>query len=531
MSKVKRILSVIMAMVMVLAMSVPTFAANKGADNVYGTADDRGNITVKGIDEEAGKTIEVEAYPVIEAQYTDAGSFSGYKSKYAVTGIAKDTIINTDISTLTPKQLTEYADQVSGTSYTMNRNTAGDYVAEVPVGAYVVLVTGTEAHSYNPMVVSVSYINRDGNTDLKEDELNLNEGVAVAKKSDAPTVDKIITNNPKDKNGNDKGHSVNINDKVKYKVTISSVPNYSGSHPVLNVVDTLCAGLDYDENSIKVNINGTKLGQDKYNFSYDAAKKELKVDFVVDGKYKLNDYKGESIEITYTATLNEHAALNQEGNENDVVLNYTKDSKSTGNDTTDEAKTYTYTFDIGGEASGTTGIITKTGVKNGAETALGGATFRLYKTEDDAVKNENHIDEQQSTEIDATHTVAGQLHFTGLQAGEYYLRETAAPTGYTVNTNIYKIEIIADYYTESTGTNEQGMLKTWSVKVDDKEVATFDVANNWTKTGNGINIKNTKISSLPSTGGIGTTIFTIGGCAIMIVAAGLFFATRRKTQK
>nr|WP_289072475.1 LPXTG cell wall anchor domain-containing protein [uncultured Blautia sp.] len=41
----------------------------------------------------------------------------------------------------------------------------------------------------------------------------------------------------------------------------------------------------------------------------------------------------------------------------------------------------------------------------------------------------------------------------------------------------------------------------------------------------------TKLSSLPSTGGIGTTIFTIGGCLIMIVAAGLFFASRRKSAK
>ena len=44
-------------------------------------------------------------------------------------------------------------------------------------------------------------------------------------------------------------------------------------------------------------------------------------------------------------------------------------------------------------------------------------------------------------------------------------------------------------------------------------------------------IPNTKLAALPSTGGIGTTIFTIGGCAIMIAAAGLFFATRRKTDK
>ena len=45
------------------------------------------------------------------------------------------------------------------------------------------------------------------------------------------------------------------------------------------------------------------------------------------------------------------------------------------------------------------------------------------------------------------------------------------------------------------------------------------------------NVVNKKGSTLPSTGGIGTTIFTIAGCLIMIAAAGLFFATRRKTQK
>lgn len=47
----------------------------------------------------------------------------------------------------------------------------------------------------------------------------------------------------------------------------------------------------------------------------------------------------------------------------------------------------------------------------------------------------------------------------------------------------------------------------------------------------GDEIPNIKLSELPSTGGIGTTIFTIGGCAIMILAAGLFFASRRKESK
>lgn len=44
-------------------------------------------------------------------------------------------------------------------------------------------------------------------------------------------------------------------------------------------------------------------------------------------------------------------------------------------------------------------------------------------------------------------------------------------------------------------------------------------------------IPNTKLVALPSTGGIGTTIFTIGGCVIMIAAAGLYFASRRKENK
>ena len=44
-------------------------------------------------------------------------------------------------------------------------------------------------------------------------------------------------------------------------------------------------------------------------------------------------------------------------------------------------------------------------------------------------------------------------------------------------------------------------------------------------------MKDSKLSALPSTGGIGTTIFTIAGCVIMIAAAGLFFASRKKTNK
>ena len=55
--------------------------------------------------------------------------------------------------------------------------------------------------------------------------------------------------------------------------------------------------------------------------------------------------------------------------------------------------------------------------------------------------------------------------------------------------------------------------------------------NDFTVDGTGNKIPNTKLASLPSTGGIGTTIFTIGGCAIMIAAAALYFVNRRKSEE
>ena len=84
----------------------------------------------------------------------------------------------------------------------------------------------------------------------------------------------------------------------------------------------------------------------------------------------------------------------------------------------------------------------------------------------------------------------------------YEFKETKAPKGYSIN---------------ATNANVK-----WDTKGDGAVAATRAGAASMT---------DTKLNTLPSTGGIGTTIFTIGGCAIMIVAAGLFFATRRKTQK
>lgn len=85
------------------------------------------------------------------------------------------------------------------------------------------------------------------------------------------------------------------------------------------------------------------------------------------------------------------------------------------------------------------------------------------------------------------------------------MKETTAPDGYSLNTETKNFEI--------------------------KLVAGKDKAESETDIINGVNtINDTKLSALPSTGGIGTTIFTIAGCVIMIAAAGLFFASRKKSD-
>lgn len=113
--------------------------------------------------------------------------------------------------------------------------------------------------------------------------------------------------------------------------------------------------------------------------------------------------------------------------------------------------------------------------------------------------------------------------FNGLDAQDttYYIVETQAPSG-------YKIDGIEHHLSGATA-NEP---TTNTVKDSATKITTITTTYSFTDFGeSGITtITNTKLSALPSTGGIGTTIFTIAGCVIMIAAAGLFFASRKKSD-
>ena len=526
-----------MTLAMVMGLSITGFAKNSGTDGIFGTIDDKGTITISGVTAEEG--ITVTAYPIIEATYDEKnGNFTGYQSLYEEVISESDIKADNLSETITQDDLNAIYKVITGTvpateGYPMTSDDRTTYKAEVPVGAYLVIISGAETTVYNPVIVSVDYERTDqGGNDLGEGKVNISvdeeHSYAWVKASTVPEVDKTVSSDIENED-TDKGNSADIGDSVTYEVTVNPIPYYGGDNPTLNIVDTLSTGLTYNEGSLSVKVyNGEedKTGkllentQSKTYYTPNYNNGKLTVDFVVDGNYTLNDYATQKLVITYSATVNENAVINEGGNTNDVTLNYTTDSKITTGQDTDKDKTYTYTFDINGSVTGNDKVITKTGEGDDVD-ALEGAEFTLYTDSEckQVYKNDKFEDG-----CVVTSDSNGQLAIEGLAEGTYYLKETKAPADYSVNTHVYTIEIDAEY-------NLDGTLKLWKITIDGEATSTFTVTNDSVIDDvEETEIKNTTITELPSTGGMGTTLFTIAGCVIMISAAGLFFATRKKAN-
>lgn len=521
----RKISALFISLVMVLSVCASVFAA----EDIIGDSDDTGTITVKNVDYE--DSVTVKAYPIVKADYDEKNkNFTGYSTvgSYKIQ----------DISHPKVSELNEIADTIKKDStqeIILKYNKADQtYTAEVSVGSYLILVEGSESVSYNVAVASVYYVNENGQNVLHEGvtDMHIRDGVAWIKKSNQPSLEKKIIEDSTEK----KGNSVNIGDIVNYKVTIKPIPAYEGNHPVLKVEDTLSTGLTYvddDKNPLKVTINRKTLNEGT-DYTLEVIGQKITVNFVVNGNYTLNKYEGQEAVISYAARLNDKAGINEAGNNNDAKLTYTKDSKVTGKDENIEKKTYTYTFDIDGTASGslTKNILTKYGEEKGEKQEklpLKDAEFTLYK---DAGCTEIYSNPVFSGIVKSDKD--GQLTMTGLAAGTYYLKETKAPEDYTLNTHVFEIVITAKYK------EDDGQLEKWTVTIDDQATNTFVVTNNGVTTNakdeiNGkveeTGIQNTKLSELPSTGGTGTYIFTVLGVMVMAGVAGMFLISRRKENE
>lgn len=518
MKTMKKVLAMLIAVVMTLGMTVTAFA-----DTNLPAATDKATATVENV--EAGAT--VVAYQIVKGKYNTERGFLGYEVANSAISVADKTFRPT------AEEVTAIARQINGglalTSQTMTADASGNYVAELTAGYWVVLVKDTVS-VYNPMLVGIYYDVKgsgdnntlvDGTVDA-EDDWELAAVDAYAKKSDVE-ISKKITSEDK---VTDVVGDVAYGDTVSFEIN-TTVPDYSKEYTtaVFTIHDSMDAGLDLKADSVNVTVTGAKADPVK-GTDYTITTTDHGFDVAFAAKWILENGAA-AVKVKYSATVNSSATTNYVANKNEVYLTYTNNPGET--EDTDKEITRHYTFEIDGFINGAESEVTEeirkmgTEIINGTEVTkpLPGAKFAIRKAgETDVIAY-------------ATSTSDGLLNFKGLDADvAYEIYEVEAPKGWTINDTIYTAKITAEY-------DDEGILKSYSVEITnnkDNEKATSVhsttdkgttvIVNNATT-----DIPNTKLVDLPSTGGIGTTIFTIAGCAIMIAAAFLFIVSRRKESK
>ena len=585
MSKIKKVVAMLLALTMVLGMGMTAFAANGKPEST-----DTIEVKISGITEGA----EVTLYQIASGKYQKSGvELIGYDwiEPNLFTEVTDET---TNVKTVKPtaNEIVEVGYRLQGktvgeklpltamNTWTDTVGANGKYTKSVTAGAYIAIISHA-GEVYNPVLLSATY-GAEGN--LTTGEVNVENGYlygteAVAKKT-TPDVKKEVAGGTADETKKDEDgnpiQTASVGDVLTYTVT-PTMPQYpvNALNKTFYIADRMTAGLTFIADSIQIAIDdeiitGVANEEGIYTFTNNAgtviarAKSES-----LDGMNGFNlsfDYeKLQNSEsgavatpvVTYKAVVNENAVVGKDGNNNDVDMFYAKDP-SAGftwddlDDTPEEAegvekkedKKIVYTYQVSFKK-----------VQEDGQTPLAGAIFGIYDKDGKLVDQVTTNDE-------------GYAVSTNVSAGTYTIKELVAPTGYTLNTESYSVtaewtsatyevtETVTDRTYTTEAPSEDAVQVGWIAdgvfyvnKSDAPEGAkpaylestnTTTVKDGGTvrndKAGAGTvllgkNIPNTKLTSLPSTGGIGTTIFTIGGCLIMIAAAGLFFASRRKSAK
>lgn len=483
MSKIKKVLAVFLTLAMVMGMGLTTFAAGKDS-----------TITVTNADEAVIKYVQIVApdtTSTIGWKFTDSKYAEAFKTAYNVNSVeAALKALIADTNGESPNANAEAGDTHSskelGTALASISENATNEVTgnSFPVSsAGLYLITASKVNfSYIPML---AYVNDNGSGDLAD-------ATVTAKGSS------IIIN----KNIEDVGQSVSKGDKVGYSANVA-YPYFSAdaADKSFKITDTLTNATFENDYNLEVYVGSNKLDREvDYTASVDQNKTTLEINFISD-KY-VSSYANQTVTITYTATV---------GDVSDAGLLQNKIESSIGDQSSQAIV-----------ISGTVKFeVTKTGEE---KLPLQNAEFTLYveanKDAEDAVElKEENGNVVYGIKVNSVFTDEnGKGIFNGLDAQKvYYVKETKAPDGYSLNDNAYKLkgaELVSS--TSSTETINKVSTTTTTYIYNDFDPDT---------------IEDTKLSSLPSTGGIGTTIFTIGGCLIMIIAAALFFASRRKNNK
>ena len=365
------------------------------------------------------------------------------------------------------------ADAQESVDFTATEPRTSHVFSGLPIGAYVIRAFDTKG-TYSLMVANT--YDKDGNTYMASKSADV-----VAKMSEYK-----VTKETGDK-------FVHRGQRVNFTVTTQMAPKTNAANETLTtfkVIDT-STGLKADTfvlDSVKIAGNPVTVEKSKATA---VSNGDGTVTYTVDlSDFIASTEAGATIEVKYSAIV-----------ENDHTYN---------NSATASANTVAYTPS---EVNGFMGNVTLKKVDTNKK-PLNGAEFQLLKVTSagkegaEATKTPINVvkvtdgeykvalDEEDGATTTLVVATNGTLKVTGLADGNYEFKETKAPTGYKVNSDNKAFTITANEAAEVT--------------VDAGEFV------------------NTKLSSLPSTGGMGTYLFTIIGVVVMAGAAGAFFISRRK---
>lgn len=326
----------------------------------------------------------------------------------------------------------------------------------------------------------------------------------------------------------------NIGDAVPFKLygtMPSTIEDYSKYKYVFH--DTLSKQFDAPAaGNVSVKIDGTDaVGA---NVNVDSTTNTITVTFD-DIKAENTITKSSVVTVEYNAVLNSNAVIGLNGQENEVYLTYSNNPNWTGEGTPeDSGKTpedkvivFTYELDVtkylGDEH-------TKANAEDGTKAGfkLGNANGTKWATVDENLRITGWVDDvAAATEV--TTDATGIFKFVGLDDGTYTLRETTTPTGYNtmadLNLTIDATTSNVQDWNFGAENAAKSALSAIKLTMNNKET-TGDVTEGKVEG----SIINQKGSSLPSTGGIGTTMFYVGG-GVLVAGAGVILITKKRAKK
>lgn len=514
MKKFKKLASLLLAMIMVMAMAMPVFATQVDQGTSAGT---KGTITIDnaipGQTYSIYQIFELESYDNTQ-QPDEAYTYKLIKAwrEFFTTGYGKG-FVEINSQNYVRWTAAESADMAAFAKEALAYAESKEDIAAAATEIAPAAAEGEKTVTVTFTDLPLGYYLLDSTTGALCSLNTTNNTVTIKEKNTEPTLDKEVEEDSTGKYGD--YNDANIGQPVNFKTTITA--SAGAQNYVLH--DKMSTGLTYTSGSVKVTLNDTEV--EKSNYTVTESGLTDGCTFEVSFTQAFCDTLDNTsiIVVSYSAVLNKDAVVEGTGNENEAYLEY-----GDGNET-EHDKTYTHTYKF---------ELVKT--KNDA-TLLNGAQFELYDAATggnkiDLVKKANGVyrlateEEQEASDFASAVIDAGRAVIEGLDGGTtYYLEEKKAPDGYNKLDGRIPV-ILSD---EAVDEKHNG-----SVEITDADGkllgSTVATVENDIYVSGGIQVINQTGSLLPSTGGIGTTIFyVIGG--ILVVGAGILLVTKKRMSK